>query len=60
MINNSTQTDELNPELVFNTTYTAILVAIAKGEIDAKELAIKQLNDRGLDINGKWIGFKSK
>lgn len=60
MINNSTQTDELNPELVFNATYTAILVAIAKGEIDAKELAIKQLNDRGLDINGKWIGFKSK
>lgn len=60
MINKATPTDDLNPELVFNATYTAILVAIAKGEIDAKELAINQLNNRGLDIDGKWVGFNSK
>lgn len=50
--------DELNPELLFNQTYTELLVKIANGEIDAVELAKQQLKNRGLNADGKWIGFK--
>lgn len=51
--------DELNEKFLFNMTHTQLLLRIVSGEIDAKELAIKQLNNRGLDIKtGAWVGFK--
>lgn len=51
--------DELNPELLFSTTYTQLLVEIVAGRIDAKELANEQLRQRGLDPKtGKWVGYR--
>lgn len=51
--------DELNPELIFSTTYTQLLVDIANGRIDAKELAKEQLRQRGIDPKtGKWVGYR--
>lgn len=49
--------DELNPDFIFNLTKTELLIKIARGEVDATLSAIKQLIDRGIGTNGKWIGF---
>ena len=51
--------DELNPIYLYHLTATDLLVAIVKKQIDPVELARKELKKRGLDENGKWIGFKS-
>lgn len=50
--------DSLNQDYMFQTTETDLLVAIANGLIDPIELVKKELANRGLDLNGKWIGFK--
>lgn len=49
--------DDLNPDFLFSTTFTDLLVRIAKGEVDCQRLARITLANRGLDINGKWVGF---
>lgn len=50
--------DELNPAYLFSTRATALLVAIARGELNAQALALDELANRGLDPNtGKWVGF---
>ena len=36
---------------------TAVLAAIARGEIDLNRIAREELAGRGLDHSGKWIGF---
>ena len=36
-----------------------ILVAAAQGEIDLNLIAREELAERGLDINGVWIGFQN-
>lgn len=54
----NTNSDELNPEFLFRLTYTELLVKIASGEIDAKDYAQKELKNRGLDSDGKWVGFR--
>jgi len=62
MINETTQTaisDELNPQYLFSLTATDLLVQIANGSIDAKKIATMQLGIRGLNLEGKWVGFKS-
>jgi len=51
--------DDENPKYLFSTTYTCLLTKIVRGEIDPKELAKKELENRGLDDNGKWVGFSS-
>ncbi|GAB2798640.1 hypothetical protein GCM10027275_50280 [Rhabdobacter roseus] len=56
----STEADDLNPNLLFSTTWTELLVAIANGQVDAQELARQQLAGRGLDLLGKWVGYKKK
>lgn len=40
------------------TIPTAVLAAAARGEIDLNHLAKLELACRGLDLNGKWIGFE--
>ena len=50
--------DDLNPNYLFLGIPTDLLVAIGKEQIDPVELANKELANRGLDINGKWVGFK--
>ncbi len=36
---------------------TAVLSTVAKGRLDLNRLAMETLADRGLDRDGKWIGF---
>jgi len=52
--------DDLNPMYLYQGIATDLLVAIGKKQINPVELASKELQNRGLDINGKWVGFKSK
>lgn len=49
--------DELNPDFVFQGTATALLLAAVSGMIDPALLARQELANRGLDIDGKWVGF---
>jgi hypothetical protein len=49
--------DDLNPEFLFNGTANKLLSQIIKGQIDPVLLAKQQLANRGLDSEGKWIGF---
>jgi len=48
--------DDLNPEMMFQTFDTSLLVGIVNGKIDAKKFAMKELKNRDLDKNGKWRG----
>lgn len=50
--------DEQNPAYLYSTTATALLVAIASGELNAQALALDALANRGLDPStGRWVGF---
>ena len=49
--------DDLNPEYIFSTTDASLLVNAINGKIDLNIIAIKELANRGLNQNGKWIGF---
>ena len=35
-----------------------ILAAVARGELDLNAVARQELANRGLDRNGKWVGFE--
>ena len=37
---------------------TELLIAMAKGEVDARAIAAQLMADRGLDGQGKWVGFE--
>lgn len=52
--------DESNPIYLFSTTSTTLLVQIVNTKINAKQLAEKELQARGLDHKGDWVGFKKK
>ena len=49
--------NELNPDYMFSTFSTELLLKIANGKIDAKKFAKKEIANRGLDKNGQWAGF---
>jgi hypothetical protein len=40
------------------TVETDVLAAAASGELDLNAVARQELANRGLDWNGKWIGFQ--
>ena len=40
-----------------NFASSAFLAACARGEVDMNKLAKATLADRGLGLNGEWIGF---
>lgn len=42
--------DEINPQFLFSTTSTELLLQIANGEIDANELALQELRNRRIDF----------
>ena len=50
--------DEKNPIFIFSLTHTELLCKIASGEINAVEIAKYELANRGLDMSGRWVGFK--
>lgn len=52
--------DELNPIYLFSTTAISLLVQIVTSQIDAKQLAQEELQKRGLNSEGNWIGFSKK
>lgn len=38
---------------------TELLLAMAKGEVDAQAVTERLVADRGLDRQGKWVGFEA-
>ncbi len=50
--------DEQNPKYALQTIHADILAAAARGEIDLNTLARRELASRGLDDNGRWVGFR--
>ncbi len=42
---------------MFQTFDIRLLSAIARGEVDAGQLARQELANRGLNATGKWVGF---
>lgn len=53
----SDDSDELNPQYIFNLTATELLLAIARGNINVVERAKKELANRGMGRDGVWVGF---
>ncbi|MEA2107891.1 MAG: hypothetical protein U9P07_00510 [Pseudomonadota bacterium] len=49
--------DELNPEYMFQTICTELLVKALNGEIDLEMLARQEMANRGLGKDGEWVGF---
>lgn len=37
---------------------TELLKAMAKGEVDSQAIAAQLMADRGLDREGRWVGFE--
>lgn len=58
--NEGTIEDELNPIFVFNGIRSEILVEIINGKFNLEELAKREMENRGLDKNGKWVGFDNE
>lgn len=54
------KSDEVNPDFLFQCTHTELLLRCARGEFDLREMAKKELANRGLNLQGQWIRFKSK
>ena len=55
----SGNTDYIDPDKnVLSLFDTDILVAVMNGKIDLNKAALRELRNRGLDNNGKWVGFK--
>lgn len=53
-----TMRDELNPAFILSGVCLELVCKIAKGEINIQDLALLELEGRGYDKNGFWIGFK--
>ncbi len=49
--------DSENPDFLFSTTATVLLLAIESGAIDPVALARRELANRGVDRSGSWVGF---
>lgn len=51
--------DDMNPRFLFQSIHTSLLVDILSGKIAAIEAARKELQNRGLNEKGEWVGFNS-
>ena len=51
--------DELNPDMMFQTMATELLLKIALGKLDAQQYAKNEMKNRGLDKKGKSVSFKA-
>lgn len=49
--------DDLNPKYVFSGTSNAVLVDLINGGDKVFELLHEALANRGLDLQGNWVGF---
>ena len=52
--------DDLNPIFILSLTANELLYKIAKGEINVQELAKRELENRGLNIDAVWVGFNKE
>ena len=48
--------DALIPKYAVQVLSTPLLVKFAKGEINMERMARSELANRGLDVDGKWVG----
>jgi hypothetical protein len=55
--NNGEIKEQNNPAFILRGTSIQLLIQIAKGEINMQELAKRELENIGHDINGMWVGF---
>lgn len=55
--NQKSSDEELNPAFILRLTNSNLLSQIIKGEIDLKELAKREMESRGLNVDGQWVGF---
>jgi hypothetical protein len=49
--------DDDNPQFIFSSTNTELLLQIANDKLDAVYLAKKELINRGIGKSGTWSGF---
>jgi len=49
--------DDDNPSYIFSLTSNRLLSEAIKGDFDLIYLVRRELANRGLDSNGKWVGF---
>ena len=49
--------DDENPQFIFTTTNTELLIQIANDKLDAAHLAKNELINRGIGKSGTWSGF---
>ena len=56
-LNKLKENDETNPNFIFSTTHTELLVLLATGEISAEDYAKREMANRGFDKKGNWVGF---
>jgi hypothetical protein len=52
------RSDELDPRYIFNMTATQLLTEALNGEVDIEYMVRRELANRGLDKEGKWVGFQ--
>ena len=50
--------DADDPKYMFQTLNTSLVLAIATKKINAVEYAKKEMENRGFDNKGKWVGFE--
>jgi hypothetical protein len=56
---NGTISDDANPLFAFSTMPTELIVNFVKGVYDIDYFLRSELAQRGLNINGQWIGFEA-
>ena len=49
--------DDDNPSFIFSLTSNQLLSEAIKGDFDLVYLVRRELANRGLDSNGRWVGF---
>lgn len=47
----------IDEALLLQSAHTEILVAAAAGTIDLQQMAREELASRGLEQEGRWVGF---
>lgn len=52
------RSDDENPTYIFGSTSNKVLVDALKGEFDLTYMVRRELANRGLDSDGKWVGFE--
>ena len=49
--------DDDNPNFLFNGISNSMLIQLVKKEIDIDKIIKQELQDRGLNQDGVWVGF---